>query len=66
MEGLEPTHLSALDPKSSMSTNFITSAIHQCPVPIPFIVGARALNTFAKAGVKIGIYFDSKIRCAIF
>ena len=26
MEGLEPTHLSALDPKSSASTNFATSA----------------------------------------
>lgn len=26
MEGLEPAHLSALDPKSSMSTNFTTSA----------------------------------------
>jgi len=27
MEGLEPTHLAALDPKSSVSTNFTTSAI---------------------------------------
>lgn len=27
MEGLEPTRLAALDPKSSMSTNFTTSAI---------------------------------------
>lgn len=27
MEGLEPAHLSALDPKSSVSTNFTTSAI---------------------------------------
>ena len=27
MEGLEPTRREALDPKSSMSTNFITSAI---------------------------------------
>ncbi len=27
MEGLEPTHLSALDPKSSVSTNFTTSAV---------------------------------------
>ena len=27
MEGLEPTHLSALDPKSSVSTNFTTSAL---------------------------------------
>ena len=26
MEGLEPAHLSALDPKSSVSTNFTTSA----------------------------------------
>ena len=26
MEGLEPTHLAALDPKSSVSTNFTTSA----------------------------------------
>ena len=26
MEGLEPTRREALDPKSSMSTNFITSA----------------------------------------
>ncbi|GEM_PF-1820680 len=26
MEGLEPTHLTALDPKSSASTNFATSA----------------------------------------
>jgi hypothetical protein len=26
MEGLEPTRLSALDPKSSASTNFATSA----------------------------------------
>ncbi len=26
MEGLEPTHLTALDPKSSVSTNFTTSA----------------------------------------
>ena len=26
MEGLEPTHLTAPDPKSGMSTNFITSA----------------------------------------
>lgn len=49
MEGLEPTHLTALDPKSSMSTNFITSALHQRPVLIPFIVGALALSTFAKA-----------------
>lgn len=28
MEGLEPTRREALDPKSSMSTNFITSAIN--------------------------------------
>lgn len=28
MEGLEPTRLAALDPKSSMSTNFTTSALH--------------------------------------
>ena len=27
MEGLEPTHLTALDPKSSVSTNFTTSAL---------------------------------------
>ncbi len=27
MEGLEPTHLAALDPKSSVSTNFTTSAL---------------------------------------
>ena len=27
MEGLEPTHLTALDPKSSASTNFATPAI---------------------------------------
>ncbi|GEM_PF-1436338 len=27
MEGVEPTRLAALDPKSSMSTNFTTSAI---------------------------------------
>lgn len=26
MEGLEPAYLSALDPKSSVSTNFTTSA----------------------------------------
>jgi hypothetical protein len=26
MEGLEPTHRKALDPKSSVSTNFTTSA----------------------------------------
>ena len=28
MEGLEPPYLSALDPKSSASTNFATSAIY--------------------------------------
>ncbi len=28
-EGLEPTHLAALDPKSSVSTNFTTSAINK-------------------------------------
>lgn len=28
MEGLEPAHLSALDPKSSVSTNFTTSAYY--------------------------------------
>ncbi len=27
MEGLEPTHLAAPDPKSGVSTNFTTSAI---------------------------------------
>ncbi len=27
MEGLEPTHLAAPDPKSGMSTNFTTSAV---------------------------------------
>ena len=27
MEGLEPTHLAALDPKSSVSTNFTTPAV---------------------------------------
>jgi len=33
MKGLEPTHLSALDPKSSVSTNFTTSAKPiYCPV----------------------------------
>lgn len=61
MEGLEPTHLTALDPKSSMSTNFITSALHQLPVLFPSIVGAFAQITFAKVGAKISIYFDSKI-----
>ncbi len=29
MEGLEPTRLAALDPKSSMSTNFTTSAFYK-------------------------------------
>jgi hypothetical protein len=28
MEGLEPAHLSAPDPKSGVSTNFTTSAIY--------------------------------------
>lgn len=28
MEGLEPAYLSALDPKSSVSTNFTTSAYY--------------------------------------
>ena len=33
MEGLEPAYLSALDPKSSVSTNFTTSAKPiNCPV----------------------------------
>ncbi len=31
MEGLEPPRLSALEPKSSVSTNFTTSADKICP-----------------------------------
>jgi len=34
MEGLEPTRREALDPKSSMSTNFITSAVKQRSSPV--------------------------------
>ncbi len=30
MEGLEPTRLAALDPKSSVSANFTTSAKLRC------------------------------------
>lgn len=34
MEGLEPTHLAALDPKSSVSTNFTTSACDNSPLSV--------------------------------
>ena len=35
-EGLEPTHLAALDPKSSVSTNSTTPAIEDCKYKLKF------------------------------
>ncbi len=42
MEGLEPTRLTAPDPKSGMATNYITSANEHCS----FLVSAN-INTFS-------------------
>ena len=36
MEGVEPTHLSALDPKSSVSANFTTSAKKSSAKVMPY------------------------------
>ena len=48
MEGVEPTHLTALDPKSSVSTNFTTSAFY---IIFATFSPSFALNFF-KAGCK--------------
>ncbi len=43
MEGLEPPHLAASDPKSDVSTNFTTSGKKNCLVP-PAIGSPDAQN----------------------
>jgi hypothetical protein len=49
MEGLEPTHLAAPDPKSGMSTNFTTSAV---------VFQFTVLELFPKGSAKIEVYFE--------
>jgi hypothetical protein len=54
VEGLEPTHLAALDPKSSVSTNFTTPAI---------FLQLTLQSTFKEGSAKINSFFNSnKIR----
>ena len=38
MKGLEPPSLAALDPKSSVSANFTTSALTELPLPHPYVI----------------------------
>ncbi len=51
MEGLEPTRREALDPKSSVSTNFTTSAVH-------LHKRSAKLYLFFKSQIAQQIYFE--------
>jgi hypothetical protein len=46
VEGLEPTHLAALDPKSSVSTNFTTPAIFKINKRTPSLKRIAKINFF--------------------
>ena len=51
-EGLEPTHLAALDPKSSVSTNFTTPALQFALFSINILIGPfNRLSTEARAQI---------------
>ena len=66
MEGLEPTHLAALDPKSSVSTNFTTSAEIIFSPYSSKIVFQITLHLW-KASAKIMNYFhDQQIESIFF
>ena len=54
MEGLEPTRLTAPDPKSGMATNYITSANEHCSF---FLVSAN-INTFSFLNQENSAFFD--------
>jgi hypothetical protein len=60
VEGLEPTHLAALDPKSSVSTNFTTPAaisiIHDRSLLLNSHTLDRALSV--KRGAKVYIFLN--------
>ena len=47
IEGLEPPCLAALDPKSSASTNFATSACDQEENKTPFPIVDAKVNTYS-------------------
>jgi hypothetical protein len=69
MEGLEPAHLSALDPKSSVSTNFTTSANFISTVKVSLNL---SLLRFIELGVQRYLFIlknemktKKNIRCAL-
>ena len=65
MEGLEPTSLAALDPKSSASTNFATSAINHKDDQMVFVCLQQVNDPFTTSFYENKRFYkaDRKMEC---
>ena len=67
MTGLEPTHLSVLDPKSSAATNYATSAIASTKVVLYFYIPKLLVFFFKKIDFllkNINVSGNSLLNCS--